>query len=93
MAGRKVWKASDYLRVDWTPEDVTALLESRARGYNGQLREILCTAAAMLRNVTGVLEVVETPSGLAIQPRAVTDAEIEADDKARNRVDMPRDGS
>lgn len=41
---------SDYVRKDWTPEEAIESLEVRARGYNGLLREILCTAAAMLRD-------------------------------------------
>ncbi len=49
-APRYVFKAADYVRQDWSPEDVAALLERRARGYNGILRDRLCTAAAMLRD-------------------------------------------
>jgi hypothetical protein len=47
---RQVFDAADYVRPDWNAEDVIYLLERRARGYNGLLRQILCTAAAMLRN-------------------------------------------
>ena len=40
---------ADYVRNDWTTGDLADLLEVRARGYNGLLREFLCTAAARLR--------------------------------------------
>lgn len=50
MAERKIWKAEDYVRTDWDAVEVAGFLEARARGYNGQLREILCTAAQQLRD-------------------------------------------
>lgn len=40
---------ADYVRNDWTIDYLADRLESRARGYNGRLREFLCTAAARLR--------------------------------------------
>jgi hypothetical protein len=49
-ASRHVFNAEAYVRKDWTPTDVTEHLEDRARGYNGILRQLLCTAAAMLKD-------------------------------------------
>lgn len=49
-APRRTFSASEYVREDWLPEDLIEMLESRARGYNGILRAVLCTAAAMLRD-------------------------------------------
>lgn len=48
-APRYVFSAAAHIREDWLPEDLIDLLESRARGYNGILRQVLCTAAATLR--------------------------------------------
>jgi hypothetical protein len=49
-APRHVFSASEHIREDWTPGHLIEMLESRARGYNGILRAVLCTAAAMLRD-------------------------------------------
>ena len=46
---RAGFRPANYVRNDWTTDDVAEFLEFRARGYNGRLREILCTAAAQLR--------------------------------------------
>ena len=48
-APRREFDAEDYVRTDWSTLDLADFLEKRARGYNGQLREYLCTAAARLR--------------------------------------------
>ncbi len=49
------FKASDYVRQDWGPADLIAQLYSRARGYNGILRQLLCTAAALIKHQTTVI--------------------------------------
>lgn len=42
------FKAFDYVRQDWSGVHLVEMLESRAHGYNGMLRALLCTSAAML---------------------------------------------
>ncbi len=49
-APRYVFTPSAYVRPDWNPEDLIEVMEDRARGYNGVLRQVLCTAAAMVRD-------------------------------------------
>ncbi len=49
-APRYVFSAAAHVREDWLPEDLIDMLESRARGYNGTLRQVLCTAAQRLRD-------------------------------------------
>ena len=46
---RRPFTAADHIRNDWTPEELTLFLEGRAEGYNGLLRNYLCTAAHHLR--------------------------------------------
>jgi len=46
---RRPFSAADHICHDWTPEDLTEFLEERAVGYNGLLRNFLCTAAHQLR--------------------------------------------
>lgn len=77
----KPFSADDHVRTDWSVEDMIEFLETRALGYNGLLRQILCTAAAMLRDAV---------SEDLLQKREDVD---QADDQARNRVDPERDGS
>ncbi len=48
-APRQVFSAAAHVRNDWTPDELIHFLEGRAAGYNGQLREYLCTAAHQLR--------------------------------------------
>ncbi len=48
-APRYVFSAEAHVREDWLPEDLIERLEDRAKGYNGILRQILCTAASILR--------------------------------------------
>ena len=50
---------ADYVRHDWSPDYLAERLEFRARGYNGRLREYLCTAAARLRMSETALKAVE----------------------------------
>ena len=50
------FKASDHVRKDWGPEDMIEHLEGRARGYNGTLRQVFCTAAALIRHQTSLIE-------------------------------------
>ncbi len=45
----KPFDPADYVRPDWTDVDMIEALERRARGYSGLFREVLCTAAALLR--------------------------------------------
>lgn len=47
-APRRTFLASDYLRPDWTAGDLIEFLEDRARGYNGILRQLLCSSAAKI---------------------------------------------
>lgn len=49
-APRREWYAGDYFRPDWAVDHLIEMLERRARGYNGLLRSILCTAAQRLRD-------------------------------------------
>lgn len=49
-APRYVFSAAAHVRKDWSVEDVMDRLEDRAKGYNGILRQLLCTAAAMLKD-------------------------------------------
>lgn len=58
-APRHVWEASDYLRPDFTTTMLIELLEAKARGYNGRLRELLCTSAAALRDQQMALRALE----------------------------------
>ena len=46
---RLVFSAAAHVRNDWTPDELILFLEGRAHGYNGLLREYLCTAAHQLR--------------------------------------------
>jgi len=52
MAERKIWTAADYVRTDWSTEELADRLERWAHGYNGLLRQLLCTAATQLRLAT-----------------------------------------
>ncbi len=54
-APRREWKAEDYIRGDWGTEHLIERLEQRARGYDGLLRELLCTSAEALRQQNKVL--------------------------------------
>lgn len=46
---RRPFSAADHIRNDWTPDDLIDRLIGRAAGYNGMLRNYLCTAAHQLR--------------------------------------------
>lgn len=50
-APRREWKAADYVREDLSTADLADFLEADARGYSGRLREHLCTAAYMIRDL------------------------------------------
>jgi len=50
MAERKIWTAADYVRPDWDVDHLIEMLESRACGYDGILRSVLCSAARRLRD-------------------------------------------
>ena len=52
-APRREFDAKDYVHEDWSTVDLADMLEDRARGYNGFLRQILCTASAKLRGCCG----------------------------------------
>lgn len=52
---RQKFNAADHIRRDWAYGDVVGFLENRARGYNGSLRQILCTAAHMLKDAAPVM--------------------------------------
>lgn len=56
MAGKRPYNAADHVRTDWTFAEVSDFLDARARGYSGQLREILCTAAAQLRRAGPIVQ-------------------------------------
>lgn len=43
--------ASKHVRQDWSADDLMYWLEERARGYDGPLREILCSSAYMIRKL------------------------------------------
>lgn len=43
--------ASKHVRQDWDADDLMFWLEERARGYDGPLREILCSSASMIRKL------------------------------------------
>lgn len=47
---RRPFSAANHVRNDWTPDELIMFLEGSAVGYNGMLRNYLCTAAAMLRD-------------------------------------------
>jgi hypothetical protein len=48
-APRYTFSAADHVDPDLDIQDLADSLERRARGYNGLLRQLLCTAAAQLR--------------------------------------------
>ncbi len=52
---RQEFDAADHIREDWNYALVAEFLEARARGYNGLLRQILCTAAHMLKEAAPVM--------------------------------------
>lgn len=56
---RFVWKAEDYVRPDWDVDHVIERLEERAKGYDGLLRSLLCTAAAQLRKSAETLDAMQ----------------------------------
>lgn len=43
-----VFDPAEYVRKDWDDRQIEAELERRARGYNGLLRQYLCSAAAVI---------------------------------------------
>lgn len=43
--------ALKHVRQDWSADDLMYWLEERARGYDGPLREILCSSASMIRKL------------------------------------------
>ncbi len=59
MAERRTFEASDHVRADWTGADCVYLLERRARGYDGLLRNVLCTSAALLSRSETLLKQAE----------------------------------
>ena len=44
-----MFNPGEYVRHNWSNIQVAEQLEDRARGYSGTLREVLCTAARILR--------------------------------------------
>ncbi len=58
-APRREWHAGDYSRPDWDVDHLVEMLERRARGYNGLLRSVLCTAAQRLRDQNAALRAQE----------------------------------
>ena len=55
-AASRPWTASDYIRKDWETAVLVEFLEKCAKGYNGRLRELLCSSAAMLREQEIILD-------------------------------------
>jgi hypothetical protein len=55
-APRYVFSAAAHVRTDWTFAEVSEFLERRARGYNGPLRQVLCTAAAQLTRAAPIVQ-------------------------------------
>jgi hypothetical protein len=66
-AARAGFRPTDYIREDWSSDDVIHMLETRAVGYNGLLRELFCTAANYVReyqnNAQKLREIVGYESG------------------------------
>jgi hypothetical protein len=51
----KPFNAGDHVCTLWDTERLIEMLESRARGYSGTLRQILCSSAHALRAQKAVL--------------------------------------
>ena len=66
-APRYVFSAAAHIRKDWTTSDLIEFLESRARGYNGLLRELLCTSAQGLREQQAALLAYEESADAAAE--------------------------
>lgn len=49
METRRKFDPAEHIRADWGIDHVTDMLERRAAGYGGLLRELFCTTAAMIR--------------------------------------------
>lgn len=63
---RQKFDAADHIRKDWNYALTAEFLENRARGYNGLLRQILCTAAHMLKEAAPVMRDHERTVALAV---------------------------
>ncbi len=55
-APRHVFSADEHVRIDWSVAYCIEFLEARAPGYNGTLRQILCTSAQRLREQEAQLD-------------------------------------
>lgn len=75
MGKRRPFVAEDHVRADWDAEFLIEELERRARGYTGLLREVLCTAADILRDqrkqVDVLVDDIRVQGELAEDPRDI----------------------
>lgn len=55
-APRYIFSAAAHVREIWTPEDLAEMLVNRAKGYDGVLRELLCTAAAKITEQQALID-------------------------------------
>ena len=81
MAERKIWTAAEFVNTDWSAGNCINDLERRARGYNGRLRELLCTSAQRLRDaqleIDNLHEVATRLKGEELPPILPAEREIE----------------
>jgi len=76
---RKEFVPADYVRKDWDDHHIEFELKRRARGYSGLLRQLLCSAAAVI---------VRQRLRIAELEQEVKDVQEAADDEARAQSEL-----